>query len=91
MKIDLIEMAGHTGAVLSSITFIPQVLKAWKTKSVGDLSIVMMLIVFFSTIIWLVYGFALNLMPVIIANSIICALSVVLIYFKFAFAPAKKI
>ena len=78
------------GAVLSSITFIPQVWKAWKTKSVGDLSIIMMFIVFTSTIVWLVYGIALNLLPVIIANAIICSLSIVLIYFKFAFAPAMK-
>ena len=89
MKLDLIELAGHMGAVLSSITFIPQVWKAWKTKSVGDLSIIMMFIVFTSTIVWLVYGIALNLLPVIIANGIICALSVVLIYFKFTFTPAR--
>ncbi len=86
-----IEIAGHTGAVLSSITFIPQVIKAWQSKSVGDLSLLMMLIVFTSTIVWLVYGIALNLLPVIIANAIICSLSVVLIYFKFAFAPSKKL
>ncbi len=80
-----IEMIGHTGAVLSSITFIPQVYKVWQTKSVGDLSLVMMLIVFTSTLIWLVYGIALMLWPVIVANSIICFLSIILIYFKFSF------
>jgi MtN3 and saliva related transmembrane protein len=89
MKLDLIELAGHMGAVLSSVTFLPQVWKAWKTKSVGDLSIVMMFIVFTSTIVWLIYGIALNLLPVIIANAIICTLSVVLIYFKFTFTSAK--
>ncbi len=80
-----IEVVGHTGALLSSITFIPQVFKAWQTKSVGDLSLYMMLIVFTSTIIWLIYGFALNLWPVIFANSVICILSASLIYFKFIF------
>lgn len=80
-----IEVAGHTGAFLSSITFIPQVYKAWKSKSVGDLSIVMMFIVFSSTIVWLIYGVNLLLWPVIICNSIIAGLSLVLIYFKFTF------
>jgi MtN3 and saliva related transmembrane protein len=78
-------MAGHTGAFLSSITFIPQVYKAWQSKSVGDLSIVMMFIVFSSTIVWLIYGINLNLWPVIICNAIIALLSLVLIYFKFTF------
>ncbi len=81
-----IEIVGHTGAFLSSVTFIPQVYKVWQTKSVNDLSLTMMFIVFTSTLIWLVYGIALDLWPVILANSIICFLSLLLIYFKFAFA-----
>ena len=80
-----IEMFGHFGALLSSVTFMPQVYKAWQSRSVGDLSLTMMFIVFTSTIVWLVYGINLNLWPVILANSIICFLSLVLIYFKFTF------
>ena len=79
------EIMGHIGALLSSITFIPQVLQAWKTKRVGDLSMNMLLIVFTSTIVWLVYAFSLNLLPVIIANTIIFMLSGILIYFKLTF------
>lgn len=80
-----IEYVGLFGAFLSAITFIPQVLQAWKTKSVGDLSLGMLLIVFTSVIVWLVYGVYLHLLPVIIANAIIFVLSVVLLYFKFTF------
>ncbi|MCK9403976.1 MAG: SemiSWEET transporter [Chitinophagaceae bacterium] len=84
-----IEYVGLFGAFLSSITFIPQVWQAWKTKSVGDLSLGMLLIVFTSVIVWLVYGFYLNLLPVIIANAIIFLLSILLLYFKFTF-PKKE-
>ena len=79
------EIVGHTGAFLSSITFIPQVYKTWQSRSVEDLSLNMMLIVFTSTVVWLVYAFALDLWPVIVANSVICFLSLLLIYFKFRF------
>jgi len=82
---DWIQIAGHVGAFLSSVTFIPQVYKVWQTKSANDLSLTMMVIVFTSTLIWLVYGVALNLWPVILANGIICFLSLMLIYFKFAY------
>ena len=85
-----IEYVGLFGAFLSSITFIPQVWQAWKSKSVGDLSLGMLLIVFTSVIVWLVYGIYLNLVPVIIANSIIFLLSVVLLYFKFTFPKKEK-
>ena len=80
-----IEIVGHTGALLSSITFMPQVYKTWQTKRAGDLSMNMMLIVFISTIVWLVYTIELTWWSVIVANTIICALSVLLIYFKLIF------
>ena len=45
-----IQLVGHAGALLTSITFVPQLHKAWTSKSVGDLSITMMVIVFCSNI-----------------------------------------
>lgn len=84
-----IELVGHLGSVLSSITFIPQVYKTWKSKRAEDLSLLMMGIVFVSTIVWLIYGIGLNLWPVIICNSIICALSILLIFFKLTFKKQK--
>lgn len=82
---DWIEATGLFGSFLTSITFIPQVYKTWQSKKAGDLSLAMLLIVLTSCIVWMVYGVALNLRPVIIANGIIGGLSVVLIYFKFTF------
>jgi MtN3 and saliva related transmembrane protein len=86
---DWIEVVGLIGSALSSITFIPQVVLAWKTKSVGDLSLSMIVIVILSTLVWLVYGFGRGALPVIIANSIIFILSLVLLYFKLAFVKKK--
>lgn len=82
---DWIEVVGLVGAFLSSITFIPQVYKAWKSKSVGDLSLTMILIVFTSTIVWIVYGVSLTLWPVILCNSIMAVLTLLLIFFKLTF------
>ncbi len=83
------EIMGLIGAFLSSITFIPQVVLTWKTKSAKDLSMNMLLIIFTSTIVWLVYAIPQNLLPVIIANSIILALSSWLIYFKLTHKEQK--
>ncbi len=86
---DWTEVMGHVGSALSSLTFMPQVYQTWKTKSVKDLNIFMMLIVFVSTLIWIVYGIGRGLLPVIICNSIICVLSLVLIYFKFSYGKTN--
>lgn len=80
-----IDAVGHFGSFLSSITFIPQVYKAWQSKSVGDLSIYTILIVTLSTLVWLVYGIGYTLWPVIICNAFICFLSLLLLYFKLTF------
>jgi MtN3 and saliva related transmembrane protein len=82
---DWIEATGLFGSFLTSITFIPQVYKTWQSRKAGDLSLAMLLIVLTSCAVWMVYGVALNLRPVIIANGIIGALSVLLIYFKLTF------
>jgi len=82
---DWTELTGLVASALSSLTFMPQVYRAWKTKSVDDLSFVMMLFISSSTILWLVYGFNRGALPVIICNGIIFVLSIVLIYFKFSF------
>lgn len=80
-----IEFVGYFGSFLSAITFFPQVYKAWKTKSVGDLSLAMILIVLTSTVVWIVYGVAKHIGPVIVCNSIMFVLVACLVYFKFAF------
>lgn len=77
-----IEITGLTGSFLSSITFIPQVIKVYRTQSAKDLSLLMLFIILTSTMVWLVYGFALDLLPVIICNAIIFLLSAWLIWFK---------
>ncbi|WP_207492570.1 SemiSWEET family sugar transporter [Aridibaculum aurantiacum] len=76
---------GYIGSFLTSITFIPQVYKAWKTKSVGDLSMWMMLIVITSATLWLIYGIGINSGPVMVANSMVLLMALILVYFKFSF------
>ena len=73
------------GVVTGSMTFVPQVYQAWVTKSVGDLSIWMILILLLNVSIWLVYGITGKDKPMILANLIIMALSLAMLYFKLTF------
>lgn len=88
-----VDVLGLFGAFLSSITFVPQVYKAWQTKSTGDLSVWMILILIANVSTWLTYGIIRNDFAIILANSIILSLSLLLLYFKMTFQPrvnAKK-
>ncbi len=80
-----IDYVGLFGAFLSSVTFIPQVYKAWQTRSTGDLSFWMLFILIGNVSTWLFYGIIKKDLAIIIANSIILALAFVLLYFKLTF------
>lgn len=80
-----IDYLGLVGVVTGSLTFVPQVYKAWKSRSVGDLSIWMVLILLTNVMIWLVYGIVKEDLAMILANSIILFLSLLMLYFKLTF------
>lgn len=85
MKKNWREYLGMVGVVTGSMTFVPQVYQAWVTRSVGDLSIWMILILLLNVSIWLVYGITGKDRPMILANIIIMSLSLAMLYFKLTF------
>lgn len=80
-----VDVLGLFGAFLSSVTFVPQVYKAWKTKSTGDLSVWMIFILMANVSTWLTYGIIKNDLAIILANAIILSLSLLLLFFKLTF------
>jgi len=78
------ESIGYLATILTSVSYAPQVYKSWRSKSVGDLSVWTICIIFSSTIAWLAYGIAIKSGPVIAANTIVGILSFILVYFKFS-------
>ena len=81
----LIDILGYLGAALTALNFLPQVLKAWKTKNVDDLSFWMLVLVISAQIVWLAYGFTLQLVPVIIANSSLLVMALMLLILKLVY------
>lgn len=88
---DYIELLGMTAGTISSITFLPQVIKTWKSKSAKDISLWMILFVTSSVILWLIYGIFLKSIPIIYTNSAVLLMSLILLYFKWKFGrPAPE-
>ena len=77
-----IEILGIMGAILSGITFFPQVYRTWKLKSAKDLSLTMILIILLSNIVWLIYAFKKNDMAIIYANLFVGSCALTILYFK---------
>ena len=80
-----VEWLGMSAGIVSSITFLPQVIKTWRTRSAKDISLMMFLFATISVIMWLVYGLLISNTPIIFTNATILVLSLVMLYFKFRF------
>ena len=75
------EIIGFAAAFLTTIAFVPQVLKVFKTKSVEGLSLATYLIFVTGVFLWLLYGYQIGSLSMIIANFITVILTLVIIYF----------
>jgi MtN3 and saliva related transmembrane protein len=67
---DRITLVGTIAGFCTTVSFLPQVLKIHRTKSVHDLSLLMFIIFAIGVVSWLVYGFLTGSMPIIVANFI---------------------
>lgn len=77
-----IQLLGLIAGACTTIAFLPQVLKTWKSRSAKDLSLGMFSIFSFGVLLWLVYGFLVQDIPVIAANMITLMLASTLLVFK---------
>ncbi|TBM98981.1 hypothetical protein EYD45_15810 [Hyunsoonleella flava] len=82
MGFDAYETIGFAAAVLTTIAFLPQVYKTWKTKDVSSLSLPMLILFFIGIVLWLIYGFLKHSPSMIFANSITVLSAILLLYFK---------
>ena len=73
---------GFAAAFCTTIAFLPQVIKTWKTRSTKDISLGMFLLFASGIFLWLVYGLLQSDWPLIIANAITLLLSLIILGFK---------
>ncbi|HMT95983.1 MAG TPA: SemiSWEET transporter [Ferruginibacter sp.] len=80
-----IEILGLAAGTISSITFLPQVTRIWKTKSAKDLSMNMLFLLILGVSMWLVYGVVQKDLAIIYTNSMVLVMSVIMFFFKIKF------
>ena len=64
------DILGYIAGTITIISFVPQIIKSYKTKSVKDLSILMLIMIITSILLWLAYGVLVGNKPIIIVNGI---------------------
>lgn len=76
------ELIGYAAGSIVAISLAPQVIKAWKTRSTKDISIVWNLIYLTGLLLWVVYGFTIQSYPIIITLSVEAFLAFLLLLLK---------
>lgn len=69
-----VTLLGLAAAACTTVSFVPQVLKAWRSGSSADLSLGMYGLFTVGIVLWLVYGIAVRDVPIIVANVVTLAL-----------------
>jgi MtN3 and saliva related transmembrane protein len=79
-----IHIVGYLAGALTTAAFVPQVVKSWRTRSVADLSLGMLLMFSTGVALWLLYGCLGHAVPIIAANSVTLLLTLPLLVLKIA-------
>ena len=76
-------MVGFFAGLLTTISFLPQVAKTWKSRSASDLSLGMFSVFSVGVMFWLVYGFLIQEPPIIFWNliTLVLVLTLLILYF----------
>jgi len=76
------QIIGIIAAILTTISFLPQAIKAIKTKDTKGISLTMYTLFFLGVTLWLIYGVLMKDLPIILANSITFLLSGTILILK---------
>jgi len=74
---------GWLASILTTLIFIPQIIKAFKTQQTADISMLMMILAVLGNTAWLIHATLTSNTPLIVCATLIIIMSFVLIIFKY--------
>jgi MtN3 and saliva related transmembrane protein len=63
-----IEIMGYVAGVLTTVAYLPQLIRTFRTKCANDLSYIMLAVLSLGVWLWCLYGFLISSLPVVLAN-----------------------
>jgi len=79
---DTITILGLVAATLTTISFVPQAMKVIRTRNTKDLSLSMYIIFNGGVLLWLIYGFLIKDIPIMLCNTITLFLGLIILGMK---------
>ena len=85
MAQDWVQMLGFAAGAMTTAAFVPQVVKTWRSRSAGDISLGMYAVLTCGVSSWLVYGLLVSDWPVVAANGVTLVLVAAMLAMKLVF------
>ena len=79
------EFLGFVAGALTTVSFVPQVIKTWRTRSTADISLAMFALFCAGLVLWTLYGLALGSWPIVLWNGVTLLLAGTILMFKLRF------
>jgi len=85
------DLIGYAAAILTTVSFVPQVWQTWRTRDVSGISLGMYCVFATGVALWLAYGVLTAAWPIVAANGITLALALSILVMKLRWeqAPAN--
>jgi MtN3 and saliva related transmembrane protein len=77
-----ITLIGFAAAFCTTVAFVPQVVRTWRTRSTRDISLAMFVVMTTGVLLWLIYGLLVHDRPLVVANGITFVLSLTILVMK---------
>ncbi len=82
---DYIIFVGLIAGALTTVSLLPQIFKTMKLKETKDISLTWCVILFSGVFLWVVYGFLISDLAVLLSNGISLVLIFILLLLKLKF------
>ena len=85
-----IELLGFVAGACTTLSFLPQVLQVWRSRSADDISLGMYSVFMLGVSLWLIYGIASIQIAVIVANGVTLVLAGSVLIMKLRYGNRSK-
>ncbi len=90
MRIELSVLIGTVAASLTTLSFVPQAVRTFRTRDVRGISLWAYGMFCLGVALWVLYGIYLASLPVILANVVTLALALVILGMRVRFALSDR-
>lgn len=78
----IFQLVGISASILGAATFLPEVMRAFKTRHLHDIAWGMLLLLVINSLLWMIYGFYFSIFPVLLSASLNFVMGAILVQIK---------